>query len=327
LSNVAAGAVLAAVSSLLYNAGFLVEKRALDRLPPVQAHRLGHLVRSLLSSRVWIVGFVVVVAGLLLQVLALSLAPLSVVQPVLVAGIIVLVVCSHVALGERLGRAERIAVGLVILGLGAVVVSLMRGGNGTGHAASQPVLLLVAVPVALVAAAVGVVTGRSQPPGARRRRWRRVVGPQVAGVAAGLLYGVAALGLKSMSFNVRGHGLEYSIPHMLPTVGPWMLGIATLAGLVVFQAALQRHQASLVVPLSNVTSSAFAVIAGAAIFHETLPSGTWPGVVRYVGFGLLLMGIVFAGAAPGEVAPASDVDVMGALPVTEPLAEAGQWPS
>lgn len=331
-SDVTAGAAIAAASSVLYNAGFLMEKRALDRLPTVHAHRLGHLARNLLGSAGWIGGCLVVVAGLLLQVLALSLAPLSVVQPILVAGIIVLVVSSHVAFGERLARGERVAVALVIFGLAAVVISLLPGGNGTGRGPSQVALLAVAVPVAIVAvvvATLGASGHPSHPPaGVRPPLLRRLIGPQIAGVGAGLLYGVAALGLKDMSIAVRGHGLGGSLPHMLPTVGPWMLAVATLAGLVVFQSALQRHPASLVVPLSNVTSSAFAVVAGAALFHETLPSGTWPGVTRYVGFSALLVGIVIAGAAPRQ--PAVEVAEGVAVRVAPPigprsgLADAGQ---
>ncbi len=313
-ANVGAGAAIAAASSVLYNAGFLVEKRALDRLPTVRAHRLGHLVRSLLSSRLWILGCLLVIVGLLSQVVALSLAPLSVVQPILVAGIILLVIASHVAFGERLERRERVAVALVLLGLAAVVTSLLRGGNGTGRATSQLTLLGVVVPVAVIALVIALVGASGHPSGVpvgtRRPLVRRLVGPQIAGVGAGLLYGVAALGLKDMSIYVRGHGVSDSIPRMLPTAGPWILAVATLAGLVVFQSALQRHPASLVVPLSNVTSSALAVIAGAALFHETLPSGTWPGVLRYCGFAALLVGIVVAGAAPRD--PAEALEAMSA---------------
>lgn len=284
-AGVGVGATVAAASSVLYNAGFLIEKKALDSVPPIHARRVGHMVRTLLTSPLWLLGCVIAIAGLLVQVLALSLAPLSVVQPIQVAGIIVLVVVSHVVLGERLGAAEKVAVAMLIVGLGAMVASLANGGGGTGTSVGQWKLLAVAVPVSGLGVVCALAGSRFGSAG------------RVAGFGAGLLYGVASLGMKDMSVVVRGHGVLDSVGRMIPTAGPWLLALATLAGLVAFQAALQRQPASLVVPLSNVTSSAFVVALGAVLFHETLPPGAWAGAIRIAGFVVLLLGIVLTTGA------------------------------
>ena len=54
-----------------------------------------------------------------LQLLALSLAPLVVVQPALALGLPVLMVMGERMLGERAGRREYLAVGAIVLGVSA----------------------------------------------------------------------------------------------------------------------------------------------------------------------------------------------------------------
>ena len=52
-----------------------------------------------------------------LQVLALSLAPLVVVQPALAMGLLVLLVVAERMLGEHAGRTEHIAMGAIVVGV------------------------------------------------------------------------------------------------------------------------------------------------------------------------------------------------------------------
>jgi len=44
------GIILAVAATVIYNLGFICEKRALDRLPAIDVHRLGHLARTLFSA-------------------------------------------------------------------------------------------------------------------------------------------------------------------------------------------------------------------------------------------------------------------------------------
>jgi len=47
------GIILAVAATIIYNLGFILEKRALDRLPAIEAHRLGHLARTLFTAPAW----------------------------------------------------------------------------------------------------------------------------------------------------------------------------------------------------------------------------------------------------------------------------------
>src|ERR1700722_13001596 len=86
-----AGIGLSLLSALVINAGNLIEKVAVDRLPGFSARRTTHMLRTLLSSKLWLVGVVVSVTGLAFQVVAFALAPIAVVQSIFCGGLVFLV--------------------------------------------------------------------------------------------------------------------------------------------------------------------------------------------------------------------------------------------
>src|SRR5260370_25122428 len=84
----------------------MVEKRALDRLPALEAHHLRRLARTLFSAPAWLAGFLLICGGLVLQLLVLSLEPLTVAQPLQASGVVVTILFSRLLLHERLGPPE-----------------------------------------------------------------------------------------------------------------------------------------------------------------------------------------------------------------------------
>jgi uncharacterized membrane protein len=83
----------------------------------------------------------------------------------------------------------------------------------------------------------------------------------------------------------------------------YALVFTSALGLLLFQTALQRCPASVVVPVSNVVSSTYVVAVGTVIFDEHLPKAEWKLVLRIVGFvGVLVSVLVLANPrAVGEV--------------------------
>jgi uncharacterized membrane protein len=307
----AAGVTVTVVSAVLYNVGFVVEKRALGSLPEVHARRVGHLVRSLLSSPLWLLGFVLLLVGLGLQVVALSLVSISVVQPIFVSGIVILLILSHISLGERLGRTEWIIVSLIGVSLLAISLSLDAGSDKAGSHGDFGLLAAAAVPTVAVALWLFVSADRAQV----GVGWVGRVRTPLYGLAAGLLYGVAALAAKAVSAQIENDGLVHSIPHIVTSPFLYALGITSAAGLLLFQTALQRCPASVIVPMSNVISSTYVVVVGSAIFNEHLPAEGWKLVLRIVGFaGVLASVALWAGAHATEAVP---VPSFGVAPAVE----------
>lgn len=273
-SHEIAGVVVAVCSAALYDVGYILEKQALDGLPALRPHP-GALVRTVTRSSRWLLGFFVMVAGLGLQVLALTMAPVSVVQPILAAGLVALVVIGGNVLDERLGWRQRAAVALVLTGVVAIALSARAGGNLADRApAGRFALLAVPVTVAGLAAAwIGE--------GGRARASR--VSVLVAATGAGLLYGLGAVAEKAVATMMVAKGVVPGAVHSLATGYPWLFLLATLAGMVVFQVGLQRHPASLMATFTNVASSVCALAGASVVFGESLLPGGLSAGARVVG--------------------------------------------
>src|SRR5438046_8679392 len=105
--------------------------------------RVLRVLVSLATSRAWLGGFALMLTGLACQTIALTFEPVSVVQPVLASGVVLVLVLSRLVLRERLHGGETwcvaaIAVSVGLLGMSATGVkdshpaSPGRAGVGTG---------------------------------------------------------------------------------------------------------------------------------------------------------------------------------------------------
>ncbi len=262
-----AGIVLAVAATVIYNLGFILEKRALGNLPAIQAHRVWELARTLFSAPAWLGGFLLICGGMVLQVLVLSLEPLTVAQPLQASGVVVTIVLSRVLLHERPGRAELACIG--IIGLAAVLLSLSSGGGSGAEAGTHAAGAGVAAAAVPVFLAVAVIYRRASR--ASRRRHAYPATGISYGLCAGLVYGVAGLALKALSAAVTGHSrtgilaAAVTSPYLYMTLG------VSAVGMCLFQVALQRSPASIVMPISLVISTAYLVVVGSWLFHERLP--------------------------------------------------------
>lgn len=283
------GIAVAAFATSAYNVGLIFEKRALGKLPSIDARHAFKLARTLLLSPVWLLGFALMLCGFGLQVVALTLAPVSVVQPVLGSGVVILVVLSRIVLRERLGRLEFGCVLCVAAAIAAIALSATGSDGRVGHEASGLLIAAVAIPAAGIALVLGARSLRPATHGGKHR----VPAIGVAyGLAAGLLYGVATLTIKALSGTIyarSGHVVALALA-VIRSPYPYLTVACSAMGLLIFQTGLQRCRVSIVGPVSNITGSIFFMIAGTWLFREKLPTDPVDLLLR-VG------GIVVAGVA------------------------------
>ena len=207
--------------------------------------------------------------------------PVSVVQPVLASGVVLVLVLSRLVLRERLHGGETWCVAAIAVSV--VLLAMSATGVKDSHHASPGWVAAVMVPTAVIGLAFAVGSLR-----ARIRRRGTTVAGVWAGVGTGLLYGVAALAIKALSGILVGHQTAASIAiGVLTSPYLYVLGGSLAVAMLLFQAALQAGRASIVVPVSNVTGSVYFIIAGTWLFHEHLPAS--PGRL-----GLRLAGIALA---------------------------------
>lgn len=249
--SVAAGVGCALAAGVLFEVGY-VEQAAGTR------QAAGARLTSLLRRPRWVRGSAMVVAGVTFQVGALALAPVSVVQPVLVLGLGLLVVLAERRLGERVGAGQRMALAAAALAVLAIAAGRPEQAGGTTSHDTLAFSVLGAVVV------VGLVARRVDPRG-------RVLAAAVGEGAAVL---AAKLALTAL-------------PDLLPALG-WG-ALAGGCGLVALQAemsALRTLPAAVVGPLVLLGQTALPVAVAPLVVAER-----WRSPV------LVLAGLVFASVA------------------------------
>ncbi|MFD3513719.1 hypothetical protein [Streptomyces sp. NPDC058657] len=271
------GVVAALLANVLYSGGFVLEKRALTSLPGLDIRRPARAVRLLVGSPLWIGGSLALAGGFVAQLVVYRTLPMTVAQALFISGLVLLLLFSSRALGERTSGRERWAMAAIVAALLMVVLSLNDGSEPIGTY-SPPALILLLSGVSL-GAGVWVYVAADR----RDTRRRTAAGPRHArksgrptsgvpyGVAVGLVYGVSSLAIKGVSAHLDAHDLPGTLTAVLSSPYPYLLLVTGATGLVLSQTALQRCRASLVVPVCTTTSCLYTATLGSLAFGESLP--------------------------------------------------------
>lgn len=262
---IAAGLALALGSAIGIGGGYALQHSSASQLPPLELRRPVYSLRLLFRSGRWTWGLLGGIAGWVLYVVALRLAPLSLVQAASAGGIGVLALS-----GGRLRRSEQIGVGAALGGL--VLLALSVGSHpptGRGDA---------------VAAAAWVgVSGA----GASVLAWRWRSSGAALGTAAGVLYAAGDVATKAAV--VGGARLAF-VPVILACHG---------VAFVCLQLAFQRGTSLASGGLTVLWTNSLPIAAGMVLFSEPLPGGVRSGL-RVAAFVLVLAGgVVLSRRAPG----------------------------
>ena len=144
----ALGIAAAIGASVLYNTAIALQ--ALEARGVSHEHSLRvSLIGKLLRNRRWLGATLLGFLGWPLEIVALLLAPLTVVQPCLVSGLVVLLWLGVTKLGERPGTREYLAVAAIVAGVAGVAwAAPERTTDHAGTAALVLALGLVAIPIA-----------------------------------------------------------------------------------------------------------------------------------------------------------------------------------
>lgn len=293
------GVMLLATS--LSNVGAVVQKGAVDDLPPLEGLGAGGAIRAMLGSPRWLVGWVLGTIALVLNMVALGLADLSVIQPLNGVGMAVLAIFSRFYLGERLdGRALG---GLALVGAGVALVGWVLPesrvfGTGDEILAAYPRLPAVAALLACGVLAAGAVAAALRPKLDLLRR------PGIAGVLLALAAATCSVCGLTFSKGFFGLlGLE-GLATLARPVAWLLLGLMlclSLLALFLQQLSFQRGRAVVVTPVFAATSVVLPLGLGGAVFGEALPAACL-GAVLLIAVGVVLLGAREPGT-PGEGRP------------------------
>jgi hypothetical protein len=257
---------LALTSTTLTNVAYLREHDAVAAMPELSAAHPLRSAQHLLGDRAWLRGFLLESTGFALYVLALALAPLTLVQSIAAGGIGVLAFVSARMSKRALPRHEIVGVLVSIVGLIALAASLAGGsGEGSGGTVVDIELWLGAsAAAALAAVAVG-------------RRFGAIAVSE--GIAGGLFFSIGDISVKVAT---QGGGRA---AFGATAVAGYGLGTALL------QLGYQHGGALTVAGLATLLTNALPIAAGTVVLGEPVPTGAL-GALRVFAFVAVTVGAI-----------------------------------
>ncbi|HEX5307687.1 MAG TPA: hypothetical protein VFW38_01255 [Solirubrobacteraceae bacterium] len=258
------GILLALACAFVANLGFFYKYRGANTVAKVEVRHPLRSARALFSSRWFAIGMIVAAASWGLHVAALAVAPMSVVQVALAAGVVLIAVMADRMFGFKVGRRQWVGLWLTAAGLAMLGLTLPAVHGAHSHF-SDPAM------ISFEAGLFGL--------GGLLIMGPRMGGPvehhgMMLGAAAGVLFGVSDVSIKALTGIVGAHG------PLGVLLSPW-LAVAVLASITAFYASARGLQDGDAVPVIAVTGTA-ANIAGVAggilVFGDPMP-GTAVGIV------------------------------------------------
>lgn len=250
-----------------------------------EALRLSLAGRLLRRPR-WLAGTALGVLGWPLQAAALALAPLTVVQPALAFGLVVLLLMGARVLHERVGVREACAVAAIAGGVALLAVA--APDHSTRHASTA------AMSIALIILALPAVLPYAM------RRWRTPGGVEAA-IAAGAGFAWSGLSTKfavdAASAGAWVHALIWAA----------VTGAASGLAMLSEMTALQRRPATQTAPLVFVVQVCVPVLAAPLLTGERWSGTPLGGVVIVAGLAMVAGAAVLLIRSPA-LRPFVDVD-------------------
>jgi len=268
------GLLLAGLSALVTQVGFLLRHRGAVAAPEVDVRQPLRSAVGLFRQKWWTIGYVLAIGAYACHVGALALAAMSLVQAVLAGGLVVLAVVAERFFGFELERRQWVGVLLTATGLALLAITGdARSGQDSADYSVGAMLLFEA---ALTALGVTLILSCR---GSRREEHTGIL----LGVAAGLLFTVTHVAVKALTGKI-----DTTVADVL--LSPYLY-VAVIGGVAAFFASARSLQIGPAVPVIAVTAiagNASAIPAGIVVFGDPMGSHAFEIGVRVVAFLLVV---------------------------------------
>src|SRR5580704_1136952 len=191
------GILLSLACAFVANLGFFYKYRGANSVASVDVRHPLRSIRTLFSSRWFAIGMIVATASWALHVGALALAPMSVVQVALAAGVVFIAVMADRMFGFEVGRRQWL--GLISMAAGLVVLGITLPSMHGAHSHFSDVAM-----ISFEAGLFGI-------------GGLLIMGPRMGGptehhgvmlaAAAGILFGVSDTSIKALTGITSAHGV------------------------------------------------------------------------------------------------------------------------
>ena len=304
-----AGILIAIASALLFNHAVYRMKVVVVTLPKIEMKFSWAVVKAFITNWRWLSAQIENLMGFVLYAVAVSLIPVSIVEPITAAGICLLVYLAIRQLGEKVQPRDYIAIGMTVLGVILISLSLERGVSNA--APDYHMFWIFAMVIVGLAVVIPLFVGRGS----------TNAHAVAIGVSGGLLDGIAGVFLRLTMLN-WGHDWRSTLMFLAVCVA------AYVSAFILLQAGLQRGNAIVVAPVYNSIMEIVPIVVGMVALNESFPTvnghtDIFLATIRILAFVLILVGTVMLASRAeqtGELQPAEEKATPAVVdsPVEEP---------
>jgi hypothetical protein len=261
------GLILALGCAAFSGVALLCKHRGAMAAPDVAMRSPLRSAAALFRSRWWVIGFGLATLGWGMHVVALSMAPLSLVQAVIAGGLALLAVPARRWFGLAVGARDLVGLGLCAAGLSFLALTAGHGRD-TETFTSSTMLAFEGGTLALV----GVLLFAS----AHRRLVSR--GWILLAVAAGSSIGVSDVAIKALAVTVPASPLALLTPWTALAI------IGGIGGFLALARGLQLGEPVAVIVAFSASATLAAITGGILVFGDPLGSDALDVVARCLAF-------------------------------------------
>jgi drug/metabolite transporter (DMT)-like permease len=281
---------VALVASCLFALGLLMMKSRAYRLPVAKGADTLPAIAAWIRDPIWSAGLLVQTVGYALNIVALSVAPISMVSVMMQGGIALFVLFAVMFLGERARPREWAGIAITIIAMAILGASLSAGETQTQTDNHSMILISI---ILLVVGFLPLRIGRLQDHG---------IG---AAISSGVIFGLASLYTKAMTDD---YAMRSTIEVVYRIVtNPYVYGVivGNIVGMVALQNSFTSTRGIIAMPLSSALSNIVPIAGGMVVFGESLPSESTGATMRVVAFILTVLGSALLGNAQEEISSRS----------------------
>ncbi len=250
--------LISGAAAIFLGVGWVVQQRV-----AIQSTSEGLLswavVLELAASRLWWLGIAAMTIGQTLSSWALQFGPVSSVEPVLVASLLVAFVISAVSAHQRPQWQELIGPAILIIAL-VVFLAVSDPREGAHGDPRWPAILIATLATSLTAAAFAI-SGKTV-----AKRLAPVVECTLLAVAAGIMYGLQDAATRGAIVFAD----DRSLGALIYTMWPWVLLGAATAGVLLTQAAFRAERLDWALPPTVAAQPIAGVVVGVALLGDRL---------------------------------------------------------
>ncbi|KAK9101382.1 hypothetical protein Scep_024812 [Stephania cephalantha] len=265
------------------NIGKVLQKKGTVILPPL-SFKL-KIIRAYAFNKAWIAGFLMDIFGALLMLRALSLAPVSIIQPISGCGLAILCVFSHFYLKEVMNGIDW--VGIILAGTGTIGVGI--GGEEQKASAISAFRLPWMVFIVFILFALLNIWLRVCK---RQRRELELMQSDVVeeiiyGLESGILFGMASV-VSKVGFVLIEQGFSKMFAPLCISIG----ACCSATGFIYQTRGLKHGRAVVVSTCAAVASILTGVLAGMLALGEQLPAAHTARLWLFLGWLFIISGVI-----------------------------------